>query len=199
MENDTFYIDEDDDDNMIIIDNDDTFNYDDGNYDSELFIVSDFEDKEIDTLTKKMNGYLDNLINFTEKLNENINLKEQPKYINGLKNNFNLKEYFKELNRYINELKNNFDLLCETEQYVIDNSFLLKELKKIICKTIENREIELLEKKNNIVVQRYENKLKKYEMKLQNYESQKKRHPKNTQLINKLQKDIENYEKKIFL
>jgi 2-hydroxy-3-keto-5-methylthiopentenyl-1-phosphate phosphatase len=173
----------DDDFDMIIDDNDDyDYDYDDGIYDNEPFIVSDFEEKEVDKLTKIMNSYLESLNDFIKELGENIDLKE----------------YFKERNECINELKNNFNTLCDNNQYVIENSFLLSELKKIICKTIEGKEIELLNQKNNIGVERYEMQLKKYEMKLQLYEIQKTCHPTNTKIINKLKKDVEDYEKKIF-
>ena len=137
-------------------------------------------DKE--KVTKIMNSYLESLNDFIKELGENIDLKE----------------YFKERNECINELKNNFNTLCDNNQYVIENSFLLSELKKIICKTIENKEIELLNQKNNIGVERYEMQLKKYEMKLQLYELQKINNPTTTKIINKLKKDVEEYEKKIF-
>ena len=171
-----------DDDFDIIIENDDDYEYDDGIYDNDTFLISDFEEKEVDKLTKNMNEYFDPLNDFIKELGENIDLKE----------------YFKERNECINELKKNFGTLCENNQYIIDNSFLLTELKKIICKTIENKEIELLNQKNNIGVERYEMQLKKYEMKLQLYELQKINNPTTTKIINKLKKDVEEYEKKIF-
>ncbi len=174
----------DENDNYLEI-NDEDFNYDNDNiYNVDnTFIVSDLEEFEVDKLTKQMNEFFIPLNDFIEVLKEDCSLKE----------------YFKERNEIINKIKQNFTLLCEDNQYVIENSLFLKGLKQVIIESIEDKEIKLLEQKSNVVLDRYENKLRNYEVKLQIYERQKKNNTASPSVLNKLKEDLEHYEKKIFV
>ncbi len=178
--------DNNDSDNIYDEINDDDFNYyDDECYDADdTFIVSDLEEIEVDKLTRLMNEYFVLLNDFIEEIKEDCSLKE----------------YFKERNEIINKIKDNFTLLCSSEnnQYIIENSVFLKELKQIIVKTIEDKEIKLLAQKADVVLDRYEHKLRNYEVKLQIYERQKKNNSASPSVLNKLRQDLEECEKKTF-